>query len=344
MPLTVASTTSIVASIPALTGFVPHDSLLLITALTHDDGSVTTGPLMRADLAHLTDNAADCVRQFNRQCADLPVLCVTGIVVCAVDDAGDSLPLRADVHAVVALLAEHGFTDTDIVHVPAIADGARWRSYRDPERTGVLPDPATTPAAVATTVAGHTVAARREDLAARFTPAPEHLRERLQQHIADTVIDLGIDAQRPAAAAARIARADTALRAAGRGVLPADSDDIVALAATFATPPFRDALFAPSDYGQRLAAENLLLHLWCHSCDPVAGQLATVIAMHAYLRGDGAGARIALENADPEQPLVRLLACLLDRAVAPSKVRDMVQEASADARRTLLGEPVVEQA
>jgi hypothetical protein len=346
MPLTVASTTAVVASIPALTGFVPHDSLVLLTTLTHDDGSVTTGPLTRIDLAHLTRNAGDCVRQFNRQCADLPILCVTGIVVHAVDEdaTADALPMRADVNAVVAHLAEFGFTDTDVVHVPAIAESARWRSYRDPERTGVLPDPATTAAAVAAAAQGCRVAGSRDEIVARFTPAPEPVRERLQQHIAHAVELAIIDQHWHLAAHVRLNRADAAIRAASEGELPTDDTAIVDLVATFATIPFRDALLAVPDHTLRLGAENLLLHLWRHSCDPVAGQLATGIAVHAYLRGDGTGARIALDNADPEHPLTRLLSSLLGHAVPPSKIRDMILKASADARRTLLGEPAVDQA
>ncbi len=345
MPLTLAGTTSLVAGTPALIGFVPHDSLVLVTALTREDGSVTTGPLARIDLDHLTRHAGDCVQMFTRQVADLPVHCVTGIVVRTVNEtaAADPLPLREDIDTVSALLAEAGFTDVEVVHVPAIAEGARWRSYRDSEDTGVLPDPATTAAAVAAAVAGRAVAARREDLAARFTPASEHVRERLQSRIADAVVDLDTDEQRPAAAAARLTRADTAIRAAGLGVLPVDSDAIVALAATFAVSPFRDALLNVED-ALRPAAENLLLHLWRHSCDPVASRLATTVAVHAYLRGDGVGARIALENADREQPLTRLLTSVLGHALPPSTVRDLVQKASAEARRALLGEPEVDQA
>ncbi|MBE8524212.1 DUF4192 domain-containing protein [Amycolatopsis sp. H6(2020)] len=347
MPLTLASTTSVVASIPALIGFMPDNSLVLITTLTNDDGSASTGPLTRIDLTHLADNPQDCARQFNRQCGDLPVLCVTGAVVRSVNgDAagGNSLPLRADVDTVIAVLAEHGFTDVDIVHVPAIAAGAHWRSYLDADRTGVLPDPATTAAAVAAVAAGHTIAASREDLAARFTPGPGHLRARLQPRIADAVDLAAIDQHWHLAAHVRLARADAAIRAASHGELPADDAAIVDLAATFAVSPFRDALLAVPDDTARLAAENLVLHLWRHSCDPIASQLATVVAVHAYLRGDGTGARIALENADPRQPLMALLSHLLSLAVPPSKVYDVIQNASADARRALLSEPAVDQA
>ncbi|MFJ7212686.1 DUF4192 domain-containing protein [Amycolatopsis sp. NPDC098790] len=344
MSLTPASTTTLVASLPALLGFIPDDSLVLITALTNHDGSVTTGPLARIDLTRLTDHTDDCARHFNRQCGNLPVVCVIGIVVRTVDDDADgSLPHRTDVHSVIEQLAEHGFTDVDVVHVPAVAGGARWRSYRDPDRTGVLPDPAATAAAAAAVAAGHTIAASREDLAARFTPAPENLRARLQPHITDAVTSAAIDETWHLAAHLRLARADAAISAAAHGELPTDDAAIADLAATFSTLSFRDALLAVPDDATRLAAENLVLHLWRHSCDPVASQLAIAIAVHAYLRGSGTGARIALENADPEHPMTLLLSTVLDHAVAPSEIRHVIENASAEARRTLLSEPAVDQ-
>ncbi|MGW5748549.1 DUF4192 domain-containing protein [Amycolatopsis sp. NPDC003861] len=346
MPLTPASTTTIVASLPALLGFIPDDSLVLTTALTNDDGSVTTGPLARIDLTRLTGHAEDCARHFNRQCGNLPVLCVIGIVVRTVDEdnADGSLPQRADVDSVIEQLVEHGFTDVDVVHVPAVAEGARWRSYRDPDRTGVLPDPASTAAAAAAVAAGHTIAASRDDLAARFTPAPENLRARLQPHIADAVTSAAIDESWHLAAHLRLARADAAIRAVAHGELPTDDATIADLAATFSTLSFRDALLAVPDDATRLATENLVLHLWRHSCDPVAGQLSIVIAVHAYLRGSGTVARIALENADPQQPMTLLLSTVLDHAIAPSEIRHVIENASADARRTLLSEPAIDQA
>ncbi len=270
-----------------------------------------------------------------------PVLCVTGIVID--NTASDTLPLREDIDAVLALLAEYGFADVEVVHVPAIAEGARWRSYLDAERTDLLPDPATTTAAVAAAIQGCRVAGSRDEIAARFTPQPEPVRERLQQLIAHAVELIVIDQHWHLAAHVRLGRADAAIRAASDGDLPTDDAAIVDLVATFATLPFRDALLAVPDDAQRLGAESLLLHLWRHSCDPVASQLATVIAMHAYLRGDGTSARIALDNADPEQPLTRLLTSMLDHAVPPSKVRGLIQRASAEAHCTLLSEPAIDQ-
>jgi hypothetical protein len=66
--------------------------------------------------------------------------------------------------------------------------------------------------------------------------------------------------------------------------------------------------------------------------------------VHAYLRGSGTVARIALENADPQQPMTALLSTVLDHAVAPSEIRHVFENASADARRALLSEPAIDQA
>jgi hypothetical protein len=344
MALTISSTTAVVASIPALIGFVPHESLVLLTTLAHGNGSVTTGPLMRVGLTHLVQDAEDCIGRFAKRFADLPVDCVIGIVVrdLTQDTAGES-PLRERVDTVVALLAENGFTDLDIVHVPAIAADARWRSYLDPGRTGVLPDPATTAIAVAAAVAGRPVAARREDIAARYTPAAEHVRARLQPQIADAIAAAGIDEHQPAAARARLTRADAAIRAASEGTLRADDAVIADLSATFATPPFRDALLTADSAELRLGAENLALLLWRHSCEPVASQLAAFTAFHAYQLGDGVSARVALEAADPEQPLPRLLLTMLDHGVPPSEIRKLAQQISRECRHTLLGAPATDQ-
>ncbi|GHG30213.1 MULTISPECIES: DUF4192 domain-containing protein [Amycolatopsis] len=342
MPLTPADTSVVVASIPALLCFMPEDSLVLIATLTKDTGSASSGPLARIDLAHLAHDPEGCAQHFNRQCADLPVLCMTGVVVGT--DGVDSLPLRADIEAIITALADHGFTDVDIVHVPDIAEGARWRSYRNTNRTGVLPDPAATAAAAAAVTAGHSIADSRATLAARFTPVPEPLRARLHPRIAHATESAAIDESWHLAAHVRLDRADAAIRAAGHGQLPTDEADIIDLAATFAMPAFRDALLALPDHAARLAAENLVLHLWRHSCDPIAGQLATVVAVYSYLRGDGTVARIALEHTDPEQPLASLLSTVLAHAIAPSKVHHVFQNASDDARRTLLSEPATDQA
>ncbi|MET8848611.1 DUF4192 domain-containing protein [Amycolatopsis sp. NPDC004625] len=346
MTITINGTSQVLAGLPALFGFVPRHSLILLSTLHHTDNTCKVGPMIRADLAHVVTNPGQAVDTFARQVGDRPVHSVLAAMIHPLTNPGDNttLPQRNTADTIAALLTGHGFTDIDVIHVPDIAADARWRSYRTPERTGVLPDPAGTAFAADAVAEGRVIADDRRDLQARFNPAPEHMRERLREPISTALAAATTDQHHPAAAAARLDRADTALHAANEGTLPTDDADIIDLAATFAGTAFRDALLALPDNTAHHAAENLILHLWRHSSDPIAGQLATVIGIHAYLRGDGAGAQIALEHADPRQPLAVLLSTMLRHAIAPSRIHGVIQNASADARRTLLSEPAAEQA
>ncbi|MEV6644319.1 DUF4192 family protein [Amycolatopsis sp. NPDC051371] len=125
------------------------------------------------------------------------------------------------------------------------------------------------------------------------------MRERLQHPINSALTDTGIDLNRPAVALARLDRADTAIRAASEGTLPTDEEAIADLVATFATTPFFDVLITVEDDRLHLGAEYLATHLWRHACDPIASRLATLIAIHAYQRGDGTTARIARNRRSP---------------------------------------------
>ncbi|MFB9686148.1 DUF4192 domain-containing protein [Amycolatopsis plumensis] len=338
MALTIDGTSDVLAGLPAIFGFVPRHSLVLLSTLHHTDRFTKVGPMNRADLGYVVADPAPAVDAFARQVGDLPVQNVLAAMIRPSTNPADDtdLPRRDTADTITTLLNDHGFTDIDVVHVPDIAAGARWRSYQTPGRTGVLPDPASTVFAAAAAAEGRIVADRRQDLVARFSPAPAPLRERLHHPIAAAIVDAGLDADKPAAALARLARADAAIRAASEGTLPTDETAIVDLVATFVTIPFFDALIAV-DGGLHLGVENLVMHLWRHACDPGASRLATVIAMHAYQRGDGVTARIALETADLQQPLPRLLLEMLDRCVPPTQIRTLAQEMSRDTRDKLLG-------
>lgn len=72
------------------------------------------------------------------------------------------------------------------------------------------------------------------------------------------------------------------------------------------------------------AAEALWVELTRSATPPYDAPPATLIAVHAYLRGNGAYARIALERAlasDPAYSLAQLLAEGLDRGVPPRALR-----------------------
>lgn len=277
MTLTIDGTGDVLAGLPAIIGFVPRHSLVLLATIHRSDNSCTVGSTMRADLGHVVANPGQYVDLFARQTGDLPVRGVLAIVIRPLNNPSDDadLPQRDTADTIATLLTGHSLDDIEVVHVPDIAAGARWRSYLTPERTGVLPDPASTVFAAAAAAEGRVVADHRHDLVARLSPGPEPLRERLQQPIEAATTAAVIDQHRPDAAHARLTRADAAIHAASEGTLPTDETAVIDLIATFATTPFFDVLIAVDHDGLHLGAEYLAIHLWHHACDPVASRLAT---------------------------------------------------------------------
>jgi hypothetical protein len=318
-----------------LFGFVPHDSLVLVPIVAQSDAPPALGPAMRVDLAAAEQDPASGIKHWLTQLSDLPVLAVTGIVVCHRTEKQDSLPVCSTVDTIIEILRQRGVPSLEVIHLPEFAVGARWRSYVHVDRTGILPDPTTTVAAAANTVAGFTVAASREDLAARYTPAGDADRDRLRPLIAAAIRQAEDDQSEPAAARDRIARADAAVRASECGVLPDDDSVIADLAATFTTLEFRDAMLVEADNEPSVGAERLALHLWRLTPEPAASHLIAIIAVHAYRHGDGAGARIALDAARTGTPLVGMLSACFARGIDPALFSQLMHEASQETRKHL---------
>jgi uncharacterized protein DUF4192 len=130
----------LIAAIPALLGFVPHDSLVLLATLPETDGSPTLGPMMRVDLASAEHDPAGCIIQWAQLLADLPVLAVTCVVVGHISDE-TTLPARTAVDTILEVLRQRGVTSLDIVHLPEFAAGARWRSMSMPGERACCPIP-----------------------------------------------------------------------------------------------------------------------------------------------------------------------------------------------------------
>ncbi|MEV6644320.1 DUF4192 family protein [Amycolatopsis sp. NPDC051371] len=174
MTLTIDGTGYMLAGLPAIIGFVPRHSLVLLSTLHRSNTLCTVGPMIRADLGYVVTDPGQYVDAFARQVDDLPVQSVLAAVIRPLNEPADDtdLPRRDTADTIATSLTGHGLTDIDVVHVPDIAPGARWRSYRTPGRHGALPDPATTVFAAAAAAEGRVVADRRQDLVAASVPAP----------------------------------------------------------------------------------------------------------------------------------------------------------------------------
>ncbi|WP_158889028.1 DUF4192 domain-containing protein [Amycolatopsis anabasis] len=338
MAAAISSMSDLIASVPALLGFVPRDSFVLISSINQPDGRRKFGAVQRIDLAQLTEAPTIWASRLAANLADLSVAQLFGVLVPASSGAAPHatvLPLRPTMRTVATTLLQRGLTELDIVFVSQFAAGTPWQSYLDGTRRGTLPDPAGTAAAAIATASGYTIAASREDLAMRYTPAPDADRARLRPLINAAARTARLEGARSAATRARLARADGAIRAASEGELPTDDTVMADLVATFAASVLRHALLAAPSADISIGTENLALHLWRLTPEPYASELATVIATHAYCRGDGAGASCALEAAATPVPLGHLLGRCLDHSLPHNKLRQAMNEAAQKVRDQL---------
>lgn len=350
----------VLAAVPTILGFHPTDSVVLVTVSKADpraapDGDHTdrsqVGPVLRTDLPP-PDASPPALRAFAEAIARRLVACrAAGVVIMVVGsgspgspvDPPDVLPHRDLVHALSDAAAAVGVSTADAVWVPVVAAGVTWWCYTEAECTGQVRDPATTAIAVALAVEGAVVFGSRTELA-------------------------GVLDQRDAAAIARCAALIDAIRrrppdpgaghnSAGhnadlRSVIeaidalaeaptmdlpgPAGFDDerIARLGVALSDPDVRDSCLGLALGARALAAERLWTLLTRALPPPERAGTACLLAVSAYLRGDGAMAAVAADtamDADPGHHLAWTLKVAGDNALHPDRLREMVVASQAQA-------------
>ncbi|HEY0637743.1 MAG TPA: DUF4192 domain-containing protein, partial [Pseudonocardiaceae bacterium] len=122
------------------------------------------------------------------------------------------------------------------------------------------------------------------------------------------------------------------------GRLPAGDDEVVRLAVALTDPVVRDRSMKLCLGETADAAERLWQALTRLTPAPEVAEPATLAAVSAYLRGDGALAGIALERAEEAWPghnLSTLLRFVLAQGVPPSRLSEFLADAVRDAELTL---------
>lgn len=337
----------IAAGIPHLLGFRPEESLVLISLTGPSGGRV--GLTVRADIpprAHipaLTRTLTHSIR------TDRPAAVLVVVVSEAPDEpllgrarpagapasAEVDLPHRRLVRRMVSTLADAGVPVRDALLVRA----GRWWSYECARRCcspeAGTPLPATvTELEVASVAAGTVVAGRREELSDRIAP----LGGLVWAATSDAVVSAAVALTARAGecgwpvvaeeARAQIVQAVAASRpGTGAERLP---DDVVGQVLW--------GLFHPGvrDIGVELtlgpdahAAEALWVECTRRAPSPFDAAPATLLAISAWLRGDGAMANIALERAldsDPGYGLAQMLQAALQSCLAPARLRELLRE------------------
>ncbi|MGH3881776.1 MAG: DUF4192 domain-containing protein [Pseudonocardiaceae bacterium] len=313
----------LIAAVPHLLGFHPHDSVVLLAL-----HGKRLGLTLRADLV---DNA-QAPRLAEQLLAPIARQRPTGVALVVI--GGDLTPdgdppHRALVDVLDCMLAS---AELPLVHAAWTAQtvgGAPWRCYDDPLCAGTVSDPAASPLAAATVAAGAVTFSSREEMAALLDgedPAALQRREALLDAAdADHPMGSGLIAR-------RFARLKELHRAAAAGDVVLSDSTVAEVASALCDHRVRDACLPWCSGPGAVAAERLWLALVRATPAPERAEPAALLALVAYLRGDGALAGVALDaalKACPQHSLSGLLRAALDGGLPPEVLRTVAADAAA---------------
>jgi hypothetical protein len=308
---------ALIAALPAVLGFVPEKSLVLVTV---DRGEM--GCVMRVDLStelidsvgHIADVAA----------AAKP----DSAIAVMVDARGAACRMCNDEYRELAAtlttsLAERGIELFAAHVVDRVAAGGRWHCADGCGNGGIVDDPSASPLAVAAVLDGRRLYARRAELqevidvvdAARSTQLADVIRERAG---ADT------DRDDPGARRDIEAAMAAATRLAAGGQL--GDAELAGLACALTDPRVRDTLYALGVGENAGQAESLWAMLSRTLPPPWRVEALVLLAFSAYARGDGPLAGVSLEAAlrcEPTHRMAGMLDTALQSGMRPEQIREL---------------------
>ncbi|MGH3757960.1 DUF4192 domain-containing protein [Actinophytocola sp.] len=314
----------LVAGIPSMIGFPPVDSLVLITF--HVTDRLQLGATVRMDLPeprHGPDMVGQLCLATVAHEPDVAIPVVVG------GSAGPpDLPHRRLIELVERELGAVGIPIVHALWVPAVEFGETWWCYEDEECTGQVRDPASSALAALHTFAGVVRYGSRAEMAQHLAPDREDRVAHRAQLLATRAGGVAGVAAAEKWAAVREAVDDSA----GEGSPELDDERVVLLAEALGDPLVRDNCLPLLLTEQAEAAERLWTVLTRAVPAPERAEPASLLAMHAYLRGEGVLANMALEvalGANPDHQLALLLRESIDRGTPPGRLRDMLEESVA---------------
>jgi len=312
---------ALIAALPAVLGFVPEKSLVLVAL---EDGRM--GSVMRADLsADLADNIG--------RLAEIAATSGAETVVAVIVDADGALcPMCNDDHRRLSdtlseSLQTHGVGLFAVHVVDRVEVGGSWRCIDGCGEAGTVEDPAASPVAVAAVLDGRRLYGRRSDLHAVVALADPVRTASLIGPITLQATERESDWQEDPNGRGR-RDVQGAIDMAGRvlaGFQPGEAE-LAELACGLTDVAVRDTLYALA-VGSQAAAAEALWALLCRSLpDPWRVEALVLLAFSAYARGDGPLAGIALEAAlrsDPDHRMAGMLDVALQSGMRPEQIREL---------------------
>ncbi len=333
----------IAVALPHLVGFHPHESVVLV-ALGGPTGH-RVGLTVRADLPARAASAAVVHALARGVATDDPAGVVVAVVSASPDDreplpGGDAvagLPHRDVVHDAVVALAAMDIPVRDAL----LVRGGRWWSYDCPEPccapgAGEALPGGVSALAAAAAASGQVLARDRAELAARIAPLQGPAQAAMEQatwRLVERRARAARDDPDPEARRSwdAVLRAVRRCRPPAGGRLP--DREVAGVLWALADVRVRDRALTLALGDDAAAAELLWTECTRRAPAPLDAAPATLLAVSAWLRGDGAMANVALERALDSRPtytLARLLADGLAACLPPAELRAMLAEVSAD--------------
>lgn len=301
---------ALIAALPAVLGFVPEKSLVLITV---DGGEM--GCVMRVDLS------LDLFESTGHLAGVAAAAAPDAVIAVVVDAEGvDCRPCNDDYRRLkIALedsLADHGIELLDFHIVDKVVSGGRWHCLDGVG--GTVDDPSASPLAMAAVLDGRRLYAKREDLhrviEVTDTAASAALAGVIRGR-GDVAVDAARNIRDAMAAAARVSAGEELSEAT-----------IARLACALTDPQVRDTLYALAVGDGADDAEMLWAVLSRTLPAPWRVEALVQLAFSAYARGDGPLAGVSLEEAlrcQPAHPMAGMLDTALQSGMRPEQIRDL---------------------
>lgn len=298
-----AASASLITSIPALLGFVPDRSLILLPI-----AGGALGTVMRVDLdGHTAEVSGRLAAVAADHEADSAIVVIVDL------HSGHHTDL---VDALAAALTLRGIRVLGALGVDDIIGGGQWHCLDDCGAGGTLDDPAGSVMAAAAVLDGRKLYRNRGEMEALVAQDPatvEMVRAALAAGSAPT------DPREAVESAIAVART------LAMGAVPS-VDEIASTATALLDNQVRDMLLAFALTDESHAAEDFWAMVARSVPSPWRVEALALLAVYAYVRADGPLAGIALEAAlqdDPWHSLASMLDCALQTGMQPSDIRSL---------------------
>lgn len=312
---------ALIAALPAILGFVPEKSLVLVSV---DGGEL--GSVLRVDLSgELADNVGHLA---DVAAAAAPAAAIAVIV----DAAGARCPVCNDEHRRLIDALSQDLSRNNIVLLGAhvvdrVAHGGRWHCVDGCGAGGPVDDPEASPLAAAAVLEGRRLYPRRADLQAVIAPDDAARSAAVAAVIDDCAADRAAATQRDAREQARrdVEKVLGVVVALAAGRAPADAE-LARLGSSLTDVLVRDTLCALAIGEHAAAAETLWSVLARRLPEPWRAEALVLLAFSAYARGDGPLAGVSLEAAlrcAPRHRMAGLLDTALQSGLRPDRIRGL---------------------